>query len=185
VDKSGSTMPTIADGQGTADFDTNLFKAGKLAMLHTGIWVFGSFAETPANWDIAVEPGNTQHANAVFSNAIGVSATSKHKAAAQKWAEYMSSSTEMVNVRLDSGWELPPISDTKKLNTYLEKGKPANRQAVFDAAKEIAPAPSIGDNQNAMQDAITGELVEAQAGRESVQQALDNAEKKINALLAG
>jgi multiple sugar transport system substrate-binding protein len=185
VDKSGTTMPTIADGQGTADFDTNLFKAGKLAMLHTGIWVFGSFADTPANWDIAVEPGNTQHASAVFSNAIGVSATSKHKAAAQKWAEYMSSSNEMVNVRLDSGWELPAISDTKKLDTYLQKGKPANRQAVFDAAKQIAPAPSIGDNQNAMQDAITGELVEAQAGRESVQQALDNAEKKINALLAG
>jgi multiple sugar transport system substrate-binding protein len=185
VDKSGTTMPTIADGQGTADFDTNLFKAGKLAMLHTGIWVFGAFADGPANWDIAVEPGNKAEANAVFSNGIGVSATSKHKDAAQKWAVFMSSSDAMVNVRLDSGWELPTIADTKKLDTYLTKGAPANRQAVFDAAKKIAPAPSIGDNQSAMQDAITGELVEAQAGRETVEQALDNAEKKINALLAG
>ncbi|MHC5797504.1 ABC transporter substrate-binding protein [Lacisediminihabitans sp. FW035] len=185
VDKSGTTMPTIADGQGTADFDTNLFKAGKLAMLHTGIWVFGAFADGPANWDIAVEPGNKAEANAVFSNGIGVSATSKHKDAAQKWAVFMSSSDAMVNVRLDSGWELPTIADTKKLDTYLTKGAPANRQAVFDAAKKIAPAPSIGDNQSAMQDAITGELVEAQAGRETVELALDNAEKKINALLAG
>ena len=56
---------------------------------------------------------------------------------------------------------------------------------MFDAAKKIAPAPSIGDNQSAMQDAITGELVEAQAGRATVEQALTNAEKKINALLAG
>ncbi|MCU1415511.1 MAG: sugar transporter substrate-binding protein [Microbacteriaceae bacterium] len=183
VDKSGTTMPTIADGQGTADFDTNLFKAGKLAMLHTGIWEFGAFADTPANWDIAEEPGSTQHANAVFSNGIGVSATSKNKDAAEKWAIYMSSSTEMVNVRLDSGWELPTISDTKKLNTYLDKGKPTHRQVVFDAAKTIAPAPSIGDNQSAMQDDITNELIEAQAGRETVQQALDNAEQKINALL--
>jgi multiple sugar transport system substrate-binding protein len=185
VDKSGTTMPTIADGQGTADFDTNLFKAGKLAMLHTGIWVFGAFTDSPANWDIAVEPGNKTTANAVFSNGIGVSATSKHPVEAQKWADFMASSDTEVNVRLDSGWELPTISDTAKLDTYLTKGKPANRQAVFDAAKKIAPAPSIGDNQSAMQDAITGELVEAQAGRETVQQALDNAEKKINALLAG
>lgn len=185
VDKSGTTMPTIADGQGTADYDTNLFKAGKLAMLHTGIWVFGTFADSPANWDIAVEPGNKTSANAVFSNGIGVSATSKHKAEAQKWAEFMSASDSMVTVRLDSGWELPAISDAKKLATYLDKGKPANRQAVFDAAKKIAPAPSIGDNQSAMQDAITGELIEAQAGRKSVQQALDDAEKKINTLLAG
>ncbi len=185
VDKSGTTMPTIAQGQGTADFDTNLFKSGKLAMLHTGIWEFGAFAGVPFGWDVAIEPGNTQHASAVFSNAIGVSATSKHKAAAQKWAEYMSSSNEMVNVRLDTGWELPTISDTKKLDTYLTKGDPANRQAVFDATKQIAPAPSIGANESAMEDAITGELVEAQAGRETVQQALDNMEQKVNALLKG
>lgn len=183
VNKSDSVMPTIEQGQGTADFDTNLFKDGKLAMLHTGIWVFGAFADSPANWDIAIEPGNTTHASAVFSNGIGVSATSKHPAEAQKWAEFMSSSDSMVDVRLASGWELPPIADAKKLATYLDKGKPENRQAVFDAAKEIAVAPSIGDNQSAMEDAITGELIEAQAGRATVEQALDNAEKKINALL--
>lgn len=185
VDKSGTTMPTIEQGQGTADFDTNLFKDGKLAMLHTGIWVFGAFADSPANWDIAVEPGNGTVANAVFSNAVGVSANSKHIAEAQKWAEFLSSSDDEVNVRLDSGWELPTIADTAKLNTYLDKGKPANRQAVFDAAKNIAVAPSIGDNQSQMQDIITNELIEAQAGRETVEQALDNAETKINALLKG
>ncbi len=185
VDKSGTTMPTIADGQGTADFDTNLFKAGKLAMLHTGIWVFGNFAAGPANWDIAIEPGNKKQASAVFSNAVGVSATSKHIAAAQKWAEYLSSSNEEVNVRLDTGWELPTIADTKKLATYLTKGKPENRQAVFDAATKIAPQPSIGANQAQMQDIMTAQLVEAQAGRETVEQALNIAEQKINALLAG
>jgi len=185
VEKSGTTMPTIEQGQGTADFDTNLFKGGKLAMLHTGIWVFGAFADGPANWDIAVEPGNKKVANAVFSNAVGVSAKSKHVAEAQKWAEFLSSSDDEVNVRLDAGWELPTISDTAKLNTYLDKGKPANRQAVFDAAKNIAVAPSIGDNQSQMQDIVTAELVEAQAGRETVEQALTNAETKINALLKG
>ncbi|QNK80405.1 hypothetical protein [Nakamurella sp. PAMC28650] len=34
IGKSGTVMPTVADGAGTADFDTNLFKSGKLAMAH-------------------------------------------------------------------------------------------------------------------------------------------------------
>jgi multiple sugar transport system substrate-binding protein len=185
VDKSGTTMPTIADGQGTADFDTNLFAAGKLAMLHTGTWVFGNFAKVPFNWDIAVEPGNTKSASAVFSNGIGVYAKSKHVAAAEKWAIYLSSSTEEVNVRLDSGWELPTIADKAKLATYLSKGAPANRQAVFDAATKIAVSPSLGANSQAIQDAMTAALIEAQAGRETVQQALDSAKAKIDPLLAG
>jgi multiple sugar transport system substrate-binding protein len=185
VDKSGTTMPTIADGQGTADFDTNLFAAGKLGMLHTGTWVFGNFAKVPFKWDIAVEPGNTKTASAVFSNGIGVYAQGKHLAAAQKWAVYMSSSTEEVNVRLDSGWELPTISDSAKLATYLTKGAPANRKAVFDSATKIAQAPSLGANSQAIQDAMTNALIEAQAGRETVQQALNDAKSKIDTLLAG
>ena len=75
VGKSGTVMPTIEQGQGTPDFDTNLFKDGKLAMLYTGIWMFGAFADVPFGWDIAVEPGNTQQASALFSNAVGVSAS--------------------------------------------------------------------------------------------------------------
>lgn len=185
VDKSGTVMPTIADGQGTADFDTNLFKDGKLAMMHTGIWVFGAVADVPFNWDIAVEPGNTKQASAVFSNAIGVSATSKNIAAATKWAEFMTSSDTMVQTRLDSGWELPPISDEAKLATYLDKGAPANRKAVFDSLDGIALPPVVATGQSEMQDIMGEELVEAQAGRKTVEQALDSAETRINAVLAG
>ncbi|HET8896945.1 MAG TPA: sugar ABC transporter substrate-binding protein, partial [Protaetiibacter sp.] len=89
VEKSGTVMPTIEQGQGTPDFDTNLFKDGKLAMLHTGIWVFGAVADVPFAWDIAVEPGNTDQASAVFSNAVGVSSASKNIEAASKWAEFL------------------------------------------------------------------------------------------------
>ena len=64
------------------------------------------------------------------SNAVVVSDSSKHKAAAQKFAEYLSSSKEMVGVRLDAGWELPAISDDTQLKPYLDKTPPANRKAV-------------------------------------------------------
>lgn len=185
VGKSGTVMPTIEQGQGTPDFDTNLFKDGKLAMMHTGIWIFGAVADVPFNWDIAVEPGNTQQASAVFSNAVGVSATSKHIEAATKWAEFLTSSTTMVDVRLNSGWELPPISDEATLATYLEKGDPANRQAVFDSLDGIALPPIVAVGQTEMQDIMGQELVEAQAGRKTVQEALDSAEARINEVIGG
>ncbi len=185
VNKSGTVMPTIEQGQGTPDFDTNLFKDGKLAMLHTGIWIFGAVADVPFNWDIAVEPGDTQQASAVFSNAVGVSATSEHVAAATKWAEFLTSSDTMVQTRLDAGWELPPISDEKQLATYLDKGAPANRQAVFDSLDGIALPPVVAEGQTEMQDIMGEELVEAQAGRKTVQEALDSAEERINAVIGG
>jgi len=183
VGKSGTVMPTIEQGQGTADFDTNLFKDGKLGMLHTGIWVFGAVADVPFSWDIAVEPGNTQQASAVFSNAVGVSATSEKIEAATKWAEFLTSSTVMVDTRLDAGWELPPISDEDKLAVYLEKDNPANRQAVFDSLDSIALPPVVAVGQTEMQDIMGEELVEAQAGRKTVQEALDSAESRINAVI--
>ncbi|BDZ46518.1 ABC transporter substrate-binding protein [Naasia aerilata] len=185
VDKSGTVMPTIEQGQGTADFDTNLFKDGKLAMLHSGIWIFSALADVPFKWDIAVEPGNTDQASAVFSNAVGVSAGSKHVAEATKWAEFLTASDTTVNTRLDAGWELPPIADQDKLSTYLDKGAPANRQAVFDSLKGIALPPVVANGQSEMQDIMTEELVEAQAGRKTVEDALSSAEQRINAAIAG
>jgi len=185
VNKSGTVMPTIEQGQGTADFDTNLFKDGKLGMLHSGIWIFGALADVPFTWDIAVEPGNTQQASAVFSNALGVSATSEHIAAASKFAEFLSSSDVTVKTRLDAGWELPPISDEAQLATYLDKGAPANRQAVFDSLDGIALPPVVAEGQSEMQDILGEELVEAQAGRKTVEEALASAEERINAVLAG
>lgn len=185
VGKSGTVMPTIEQGQGTPDFDTNLFKDGKLGMLHSGIWVFGAFADVSFGWDIAVEPGNTTQASAVFSNAVGVSAASEHPEAAAAWAEFLTSSETMVDIRLDSGWELPPISDEAKLATYLDKGAPDNRQAVFDSLDGIALPPVVVTGQTEMQDIFGEELTEAQAGRKTVEQALADAEERINAVIGG
>lgn len=185
VEKSGTTMPTIQDGQGTPDFDTNLFKEGKLGMMHTGIWMFGAFADASFNWDISVEPGNKTNAHAAFSNAVGVNANSDNKVAAAKWAEFLTSSDIMVETRLAAGWELPPIADESKLASYLTMGSPANRKAVFDAINVVASVPVVSRGQSEMQDIMGRELVEAQAGRKTVQEALDKAEEDINALIGG
>lgn len=182
VGKSGTTMPTEADGAGTADFDTNLFKDGKLAMWHTGIWMFSSLEDVPFEWDVVVEPGNTQQASAMFANGVAINAASENQDAAQKWISYLTGSDTAATTRVASSWELPPVADESLLEPYLTQGAPANRQAVFDALESVSLPPVVGP-QSEMQDAVTKELGNAAAGRKSVEQALADAEETVNGLL--
>ncbi|MDQ3788571.1 MAG: sugar ABC transporter substrate-binding protein [Actinomycetota bacterium] len=182
VGKSGTTMPTEADGAGTPDFDSKLFADGKLAMWHTGIWMFGALADAKFEWDVVVEPGDTTKASAMFVNGVVVSAAAKNKDAAQKWLTFLTSSDTTTNTRLDTSWELPTIADQGKLTPYLDQPKPANRQAVFDAL-EATVLPPVIERQQEMQDAVTKELTEAAAGRKPVAQALKDAQAAVNGLL--
>ena len=72
VNKVGNTMP--AAGDASTDSDADLFSTGHLAMWHTGIWMFNAMQEVPFGWDIVVEPGLTDQASHLFSNAVMVSA---------------------------------------------------------------------------------------------------------------
>lgn len=182
VSKSGTTMPTEADGAGTPDFDSALFTEGKLAMWHTGIWMFGALADVPFEWDVVVEPGDTTHASAMFSNSAVVSASSEHKEAAETWVDFLASSDTTVQTRLDASWELPPVADESKLTAYTEQTPPANRQAVLDSLDSVVLPPVI-ERQQEMQDIVTQELGSAAAGRKSVEDALADAEQQVNALL--
>ena len=183
VEKPGSTMPTEADGAGTPDFDTNLFAEGKLAMWHTGIWNFGRMGEAAGlEWDIAVEPGNTTPASALFADGVAVAASSQHKEAAQRFAEFLTASPAAVQIRLDAAWALPPVADNAQLAPYLEQSPPANRQAVIDALDAVVLPPVI-EAQQEMQDIVSEELGNAAAGRKTVEQALTDAQNRVNALL--
>lgn len=182
VQKSGTTMPTEADGAGTPDFDSNLFKEGKLAMWHTGIWMFGGMADAPFAWDIVVEPGMAEKASAMFTNGVAVNADSEVAEAAQRWVEFLTISDTTVQTRLDTSWELPPVADESTLAAYLEVTPPANRQAVFDSLDAVVLPPVI-ESQQEMQDIVGEELGNAAAGRKSVEQALTDAQERVTALL--
>ncbi|MFI6481692.1 ABC transporter substrate-binding protein [Nonomuraea sp. NPDC050663] len=182
VSKVGKTMPTEAEIGGTADYDTNLFKSGKLAMWHNGIWQFAGLKDVPFEWDVVVEPGDATKASAVFHNSVAASAGTKHGKEAYAWAKFLASSNVAATTRIESSWELPPVSDQAVLDGYLKDPKPANRQAVFDSLKSIALPPVI-KRQQEMQDAVTQELGNAAAGRVTVQEALTAAAAKVDALL--
>ena len=181
IDKPGKTMPTLTAIGGTPDFDTNLFKSGKLAMWHNGNWQFDTLKTVPFGWDVVVEPGDTQRASAVFENAVAVSNQSKHQDAAFKWLAYLTTSQQSVTSRVNSSWELPPLADATKLAGYLTITPPANRQAVMDALGKQSLQPVIANEQQ-MQDIVNKALTKAAAG-EDVQKALDDAVQQVNALL--
>lgn len=183
VGKAGRTMPTTAEIGDTPDFDTNLFKEGKLAMWHNGIWQFSGLQDVPFEWDVVVEPGSEQKASAVFQNAAAVSATTENADAATRWVSFLTGSDVTAETRIASSWELPPVADETILAGYLEQPVPANRQAVFDSLEAIALPPVIVA-QAEMQDAVTEQLGEAAAGRKSVQQALDDAAAAVAELAA-
>lgn len=182
IGKSGTTMPTAEDGAGTPDFDTNLFKEGKLAMWHSGIWMFDALADAPFAWDIAVEPGNTTPASAMFANAVVVSADSEEAEAAQSFAEYLAGSTTSAETRVATGWELPPIADESVRTDYLAKTPPASRQVVFDSLESVVMPPVI-ERQQEMQDIVSEELTEAAAGRKTAEEAVKSAAERVQELL--
>ncbi|MFA5918195.1 MAG: extracellular solute-binding protein, partial [Candidatus Nanopelagicaceae bacterium] len=173
--------PTKAQ-MGTMD-DGAMFKAGKLAMHHTGIWMFDAYKDVPFGWDIVVQPGGVTPGNHFFANAVVASATTKNPAAAWKWARFMTSDPAAVKIRLAAGWEIPAISDKKALSIYLSQPVPANREAVFEALK-FPVTPPVIRQQNEMQDTVNAWLEKALSGSVSVTEALNSAAKDVNAILA-
>jgi multiple sugar transport system substrate-binding protein len=182
IGKAGKTMPTEADGAGTPDYDSKLFKSGKLAMWHSGVWMFSGMADAPFEWDVVVEPGDKARASAMFVNGLVVSAVSKNQEAAQKWITFLASSDATTKARLATSWELPPVADETQLASYLEQKKPANRKAVFEAL-EATVLPPVIERQQEMQDIVTQELTAAASGRKPVAKALTDAQTKVNGLL--
>lgn len=179
IGKVGKTMPSNAFG---ADQDSALFKSGKLAMWHTGIWLFPALKDVPFNWDVSVEPGNVTKAHQFFANAIVASATTAHPAEAWAWLRFLTSSDAAISTRLAASWELPAVADQSQFGSYLSQTPPANRQAVFDALSNIVTPPVI-EQQTQMTDIVTKALDKARLGQMSVQDALNEAATQVDALL--
>lgn len=173
-------QPTEAEmaGQGASD----LFMAGKLAMVHTGIWMFSNFKDAPFNWDIAPEPGNKQKAAHFFANAVVVSKNTQHPDEAYEWAKFLATSPEAAKIRVDSNWEVPAVADTSLVESYLKQTPPAHRQVVFDAL-EYPVVPPVLDQWEQETDVINRQLEAAMLGKISPAEALANAQKELEALL--
>jgi len=173
-------MPNTVDLAGRGDSD--LFKEGKLGMLLTGIWMFDDFSQNiqDFNWDIAVEPGNTQKATHLFSNmaAINKNIDQEKKDAAFRFLNYMATNEKCVKLRVDASWELPVVADEAELAPYLEQTPPDNRQAVMDSM-EYSVAPPALIEYGAVVDTMTPILDDAVLNNRPAQETLDEIQEQL------
>lgn len=168
------------------DADTNAFKAGKLAMIRSGIWNLGPFTkDIKFKWDIALEPGNTQKAHHFFADGLVASKTTKNAEAVWKYIKFMSSDPAAVGVRIAKGWSIPAVADTATMDAYYKQTPPDSKKYVSEALDSLVlpPVGPIPDKWNDLQKAVGDELDKAKLGRVKVQAALDNAQAKAEKLL--
>jgi len=178
--KTDKVMPSAAEMGGQSDGD--MFKAGKLAMDVTGIWMFAAYKDVPFKWDITVEPGMDAKATHFFANAASIFAASKHSQEAYEWVKFFTSDPQMAKIRIDAGWELPALRDPALFQDYLSQTPPSNRQAVIDSL-QFAVVPPVIVRQSEMQDGINKLLDQVMLGELTPQQALDQAKLLIEGLL--
>ncbi|MBB6673513.1 ABC transporter substrate-binding protein [Cohnella nanjingensis] len=167
------------------DADLNAFKSGQIAMLRAGIWNFGSFKDLPFKWDIALEPGNKTKAHHFFADGLVASKNSKHAEAAWKFIKFMSSDPAAVGKRIEAGWSVPAVSDESVMDAYFKIAPPESKKVVIEALDSLV-LPPVGpkpEKWSELTGAVGEELDKAKLGRETAQAALDNAQKKVEALL--
>ena len=117
----------------------------------------------------------------MFTNGAVVSAASTHKDAAQKWITYLTSSDLMVQTRLTTSWELPPIGDESKLSAYLTAGsRPTATRSSTPRTRRSCRRSSPAKRR---WDAINKELTAAAAHRKDVATALADAQAAVDKLL--
>lgn len=182
VDKITKYKVMPSDAQMGGQDDVALFKSGKLAMWHNGIWQFSGLKDAPFKWDVQLEPGNVTKAHHFFANAVVASAKTAHPQEAFEWLRFLTSSPEAVSTRLAASWELPAVADQSQFSSYLSQTPPENRQAVFDALANIVVPPVI-EQQTQMQDIVSKALEKAKLGQISAADALKEAETGVNGLL--
>lgn len=183
IDKVTTHRVTPSDIDMAGQASEDLFKAGRIAMLRTGIWLLGEFtANAKFNWDIALEPGNTRKAHHFFANGVVVSAGSAHPREAYEWIKFLTSSQEAVHIRVAAGWELPAVGVAAAVQDYLDQPIPESREVIFEALDTAVVPPVIG-NWNQLTDAVGKELEAAKLGQKTPEQALRDARAAIEALL--
>lgn len=170
-------MPTAEEMAGRGDWD--LFVEGKLGMIITGIWAFPYFTENcKFGWDVVVEPGFKDKATFFFANVNCVSPSSDKQEIAAKFADAMGSDPDIVQLRLDASWELPPIADQAKLAQYLTITPPDNRAAVF-ASLDYAVAPPALLEAAAATEIINTVLSTLESNDMTAQEALDEIQAQL------
>ena len=173
-------QPTTEEMSGKTPED--MFKNSEIAMEVTGSWMVTTFADAPFEWDIALEPGNTEQVHHVFADGIVASADTKNAEAAWKLIKFLSTDPTAAKIRLDSSWDLPATNDESVQEQYTSQEKPEHREVIFEAM-ETGIMPPVVDHYAEVQNAINEQLNRAVIGQQSAEEALKAAQEKVADIL--
>lgn len=166
------------------DEDTDLFKQAKTPMLTTGSWMLGAFADVPFNWDIVVEPGNTQKASHFFANGLAINSETQQAEAAYKFIEFYTTNADVISTRIENGLELPATKNTAAIEEFTTLGSGEDRSMVFKSLDNIALPPTPASiSFNELADVVDAEVQAAKLNQKTPKQALDDAQAKIEELI--
>lgn len=173
-------QPTSEEMSGKTPED--MFKNSEIAMEVTGSWMVTTFADAPFEWDIALEPGNTDQVHHVFADGIVASADTKNAEAAWKLIKFLSTDPTAAKIRLDSSWDLPATNDESVQEQYTSQEKPEHREVIFEAM-ETGIMPPVVDHYAEVQNAINEQLNRAVIGQQSAEDALKAAQEEVTNIL--
>ena len=162
----------------------DLFLSGNIAMVIDPTYLYARCAadDSPIKDDFAVAPQPLAEADGpktmiMHWNGWAVSKFSKHKAAALGWLDwYRSWPAQVHEFAMEN-------NDVFHLGSYMD---PKSQEVPYYAIVEEAMKDTVVDlylNQGAVYKAVIQELQNALTGQKSAQQAMDDAQKKINAAL--
>ena len=170
-------MPNDAQMAGMGDWD--LFEVERIGMIVTGTWAFSTFKTScDFDWDIAVEPGNTSKATHFFANGLAISKDSKNVEAAFKWISFLSGDLDVAKIRIEAGWELPPVSYPEIIELYKQTTPPNSKEVVFQSLDYLVTPPVI-EQFNEMADIVNRHLEAARYGEKTPEQALNDAQAEL------
>jgi len=174
-----NVMPTEEQLSGMGDWD--LFAAGRLGMLVTGSWAFPYMAENcDFEWDIAVEPGNTAKATHFFANGLVINKNTNKADAAFEWIKFLSASKEAAEIRVQAGWELPAVTHQEILDLYAATTPPQSKSVIFESLQYLVTPPVI-EQFGELSDILGRHLADARDGFVTPEEALDEAQRELEA----
>lgn len=169
-------QPTVMAQQS----ETQLFMAGKVAMMPGGPWNVGIFEPIKTfQWDIAPLPKGKQRACVIHGSAYCLGSSTKYAEQAFQFIDWMATSKTANKMMVD---DITP-GTTWGAQEWAAATPPSNRKAFSDAIAYSHEYPSTLYT-NEWSDKVTKQLDLAWLGKQTVQAACQAATQQANAVLA-
>ncbi|MCJ7842315.1 sugar ABC transporter substrate-binding protein [Lederbergia sp. NSJ-179] len=162
----------------------SLFLSGKIAMIYDGSWMYGEYSsndDMKQNIDVAVLPKGKTKATVYNGLANSVSAYTENKDAAIKFVDFLSSKQGM-EIQGESTVAIPAYKGTEA--KFIEATEDTFNTRVFSEMLDYGVLRPNGPNFNKAETIATEELAKMFSGNETVEEATNNAAKKVNEILS-